>query len=399
VTAPDREAVDPRYRVPFDSSPTLAVAPSGRIAMAWVHIENVDSIHPAIQYALSSDGGATWTAPSLRDDDVGFDPALAVDHRGTFYLASISGPPGRRNVVVATAPVGSSRFGPAVRIRKSEGADGPSLAVTPSGTVLLTWAVSGSAEATCGRSTDGEHWTLARLLPEARSPDRIRWGYHVCAPARGDRTWVVYADASRHHGEDYIGEGFGLQYSDDDGGTWSSRETSISLSAETGLGGRVSPSCAGDGKNVWVLYGLSHDPAPPAMIPRSTALRLARSTDGGESFAAHDTVSGAAAGDLYLTPALARGLDGSLHVVYYGNGAEGAGEDRGGLVWSSSHDLGTTFGPPLPLRTALRFVHLWEDHWLGYWIGVVVAEGALHVAYVDNAGHPSRIAYLRRPLP
>ena len=394
----DREPVAARYRSPLDGSPALAVASGGRIATAWVHVESIDAPRFAIQYALSADGGATWTTPALRDDEYGMDPALAVDRHGTFYLASLGGSLGRPSVVVATAPFGSSRFGRAMRLPGSDGADMPSLAVTPSGTVLVTWAVLDSENAMCARTTDGEHWTLARITPERRVDDRIRWGHHVCAPALGGRIWVVYADGSRRPGEAYIGESFGLQYSDDDGVTWS-REIPVSLPKETGLGGRVSPSCVGDGKKVWALYGLSSDPAPSVMTPRATAIRLASSTDGGESFEAHDTVSSRESGDRYLIPAIARGVDGSLHVVYYGNGVAGAGEDHAVLEWSSTRDPGATFGRPVSLRAGLRFVHLYEHDWLGYSIGVVAAEGALHVVYVDNACPPSRIKYLRRPLP
>ena len=398
TAALDREPVAARYRIPFDRSPKLAVAPGGRMAMAWVHSDRIGA-WPYIQYTLSSDGGATWTVPALRDDERGFDPALAVDHHGTFYLASI----GPRGVVVAKSPVGSSRFGPPVRIGKSEGADGPSIAVTPAGTVLLTWAILGSAEAACARTVDGEHWTLAPVTPDHSPPDRIRLHFQLCTPVHGGRIWVVYADMTYRRGaDDATVAGYGLQYTEDDGVTWSSRETAVSLAVENAAAGSVVPSCVGEERSVWVLYGLSADPPPPKMTPRSTALRLARSTDGGLTFEAHDNVSSRAAGDLYLTPTLVRGPEGSLHVVYYGNGAAGAGEDRGVLVWSTSHDLGATFSPPVPLRSGLRFVHLGADGgdaWLGYWIGVVAAEGGLHVSYVDNVGHPSRIAYLRRPLP
>jgi hypothetical protein len=370
-----------------EAESTVAVSPEGTVVAAWI-ASDAKHGRRRIGYAFSNDGGGTWGAPAILDDRFSADPMLAVDHRGAFYLSFVGAAPDYTpSVFVSSAPHGATRFSSPVRVSDPDRGrtDLPTIAVTSRGTVLVTYdLVDAVGDAEVARSEDGATWTRTMIKPTA---PRYRWLFRICTSQHEDRAWVAYADA----------EAYGVQWTNDDGRSWSV-EATVSLTDERGRAGAVLPSCAGEGTEFYYLYGLTDDPhAYPLGTPRASALRLAHSTDGGETFGAYLSAHDPLAGDLFLLPQLGLAADGTLHVLYYAGGRENGAP--GSLLWSVSRDRGTTFSPAVPLDEDIRFERRVNARWLGHYLGLYIAGHAMHVAYADNSGSSAHVAYLRRSLP
>jgi len=377
-----------------ESETDVAVAPGGRLAAAWISSAKRHGASK-IAYAFSSDGGATWTTPLVADAGAAadsWDPALAADAHGGFHLAwggGRRGPDGReRGIFVASAAPGATSFGPPVRVSApaSKKFDKPTIAVTRRGTLLVTYDLSdGRGSAVAARSDDGgATWTRAPIPPARK---RGRWLFAVCAPPTGDRVWVTFASK----------EGIGLQWSSDDGRTWPAAEGAVSAPEETDAFAEMqSSTCAGDGRNVWVLYGISPDRGGEDELPRSTAIRVARSRDGGRTFGERHDAHDRAAGSLYMLPKLVREPGGALDVAYYaGSGDRHA---TGSFVWSRSTDGGATFAPALPIRGKIELDKSRSSKtWLGDYVGLTFRDGTLYTSYVDNGSGEAHVVFARAP--
>jgi len=92
----------------------------------------------------------------------------------------------------------------------------------------------------------------------------------------GDR-----AAARRALGERAVGH----HASDDQGKTWSGL-VQVSLPSEDPAT-FDDPTCVAEGGKLWVAYGIGTEPFDPAESPRALRLRVARSDDGGQTFANH----------------------------------------------------------------------------------------------------------------
>jgi len=159
-------------------------------------------------------------------------------------------------------------------------------------------------------------------------------------------------------------------------------------------GGFQDPTCVADGSDVWISYGLPA-PLPVDGLPLLDAVRVAHSIDDGASIASRtDAHDGAA--PLQLLPQLV--FDGSLHVVYHAGTAEG--DPLGTLRWTRSIDDGATWSPSESLDCPQTFTgKRTVPTWMGDYVGVTSAGGALHVSYVDNTSGFSHVAALHLPVP
>jgi hypothetical protein len=390
----------------LESEADLAAAPGGRVAAAWIAMKDTSGTTSRIAYAFSDDGGKTWTPPAAVDPTgdgthgfLGYDPALAADAHGAFHLAWLGALPGHHSgddmgVWTATAAAGSTRFAAPVLLsaRGTLDVDKPTITVTRRGSLLVAYDLGdadGNAEV--ARTTDGVTWTRARLEPARR---RERWLFAVCGPREGtDRVWVTYADR----------DSIGLQWSDDDGVTWSREEAAVARRASDGpVESWQSTTCVGEGRNVWVVYGLSDDGWSGDAFPRSHALLVARSHDAGRSFPERHEVHDPAAGRLFMLPKIAREPGGAIDLVYYADGAgrSGGAEGAGSVRWSRSTDGGVTFGPSVALAEKIVFdARRSKRTWLGDYLGLGFADATLFTAFVDNAGGKGHVAFRRVGTP
>lgn len=82
---------DPANTSGYNFGPSVAALPDGRVMAAWFSSPSEGAISQRIMQAFSSDGGRTWSSPTVLQDFEGaadFDPALFVAEKETFLFFS-----------------------------------------------------------------------------------------------------------------------------------------------------------------------------------------------------------------------------------------------------------------------------------------------------------------------
>ena len=305
----------------------VAAASNGLVAVAWI-AEQVGG-NSTNGYVFSTDGGATWGAPSQVASPggrVASDPVLAVDQQQNFYMTWIGfhfdtmGNAQDMHVYAATAPAGTTSFGAPVEVSMpamGDQFDKPWITVTDKNTLIVTYAKTSTGGIYAARSTDqGKTWSNAVIVENAAFRNLV----YPCAPATGNRLWVTYN----------TGGGIGLRWSDDDGVTWPDvNKTAVAAMGETP--GFDDPTCAASGNEVWVSYGLSNDAFSSTNSPKLFAIKLAHSGDGGATIDSRSDAADPAAGAFFLHPQLVRETGGTLHLVYYAG--QGEKDVLGARAW------------------------------------------------------------------
>ncbi len=127
----------------FQTLPCLAVDASGVIYVAW---QDYRRNQADIYFAKSTDGGKTFGRNLRVNDDIGragqLYPSLAVDARGTLYLAWHDFRRGNQDIYFSRSTDGGKTFSRNIRVNDDQGTAGqfnPSLAVDPEGPVYLAW--------------------------------------------------------------------------------------------------------------------------------------------------------------------------------------------------------------------------------------------------------------------
>ena len=144
-------------------------------------------------------------------------------------------------------------------------------------------------------------------------------------------------------------------------------------------------------------YGLSADFPAVETTARLDAIRLARSSDGGETFDVRLDGHDPAAAPAYLLPALAREDDGSLDLVYYAGDQDG---DYGSLRHARWPVGAAAFEPSVLVDPALVFnLQRGSALWLGDYIGATWSAGRLYMAYATNYGGYSHVAFAGAAVP
>jgi hypothetical protein len=371
----------------------VAVADNGYVAIAYITILANGGSNNG--YVFSTDDGMTWgkpqsiKSPGLR---VSSDPVLAADQKGNFYLTWIgfdrtnTGGATNMHVYVAVAPAGTTTFGAPVDIN---GADEPSLdkpwvTVDNDGSVVITWVALQPSVVYAGRSTDGgQTWDVQTVTSGG-----FRNLVFPCHGSTGNRLYVVY----------HSGGGIGLRWSDDGGTTWSDADkTAVAMQGDQPA--FDDPTCAVDGSDVWVSYGLSPDQFNGSTSAKLDTIRVAHSSDGGKTFADYWDAQDGSAASYFLHPYLVRERStGALDLVYYAGGFEK--DPDGSFRWARSTDGGKTWGASTAVATPITYLAARADpKWLGDYVGLAWARDNLYVAYADNHGVLPHIAFYRTAAP
>ena len=127
----------------FQTLPSVAVDQNRTIYVAW---QDYRRDQADIYFAKSTDGGNTFGVNLRVNDDLGragqLYPSLAVDARGTLYLAWHDFRKGNQDIYFSRSTDGGQTFGRNVRVNDDSDTAGqfnPSLAVDADGTVYLAW--------------------------------------------------------------------------------------------------------------------------------------------------------------------------------------------------------------------------------------------------------------------
>lgn len=204
----------------FQTLPSLAVDQNGMIYVAW---QDYRRNQADIYFAKSTDGGKTFGANIRVNDDIGragqLYPSLAVDPRGTLYLAWHDFRKGNQDIYFSRSTDGGQSFGRNIRVNDDPGTDGqfnPSLAVDAEGTVYLAWhdLREGQADIYFSASRDGgTTFSPNRRLNDDRGE---AYQFHPSLGIGSKGTVAVAWEDYRHgHADIY------LTYSHDGGDTFS----------------------------------------------------------------------------------------------------------------------------------------------------------------------------------
>jgi hypothetical protein len=384
----------------FEGETEIAMAPDGTLAAAWISNTPGSAV---IGYAFSPDRGRSWghvAQVEARPMEFASDPAVTVDGQGNFYLAWLSLTNNATfvpaHVLVAKAPQGSLRFGPAVEASDpalNTTYDHPKITVTRGGTIAVSVLQISDLATDFGnglvlRSQAGQSWRRSVFLPI--DPNAFSNLFYPCTPkTSGDRLYITYFRATA------AGTEIDLTWSDDGGSSWSP-SVMVSMPGESVAGG--DPACGAYGSDLYVSYGTSTI-APDTSglhLPLLTGIRVAHSGDRGAHFDARWDAADTTVAAHFLLPKIAVTDLGTVDLVYYAGRHDGVvnGTFRGSRLISGAWSPSRSLSPPLLFTTRRDAVT-----WLGDYVGIASNNGSLVATYVYNAHGVSHVAFGQATFP
>jgi hypothetical protein len=391
-------AVSSNSQSEVDTETQLAVAGDGTIAIAWIAFSTTQP-DGWIGYTFSKDGGATFTSSGRLLLPAGLaasDPALAIDAAGNFYLAALgvhyagTGADYTR-LFVAKAASGATMFSAPVEVTTQMAIyDHPKIFATAKGTVVLGFAQSPtSADAAppttsvgqVATSADGQTWQLRTI---AGPPSVVFANLFWFCEGTGI-LYATYLEATATGG--YVA----LRTSTDEGVTWTSTATVVSLPTERPA--HLDPGCVASGSDVWITYGTSSSPptSDSNFLDPAQNISTAHSGDRGSMIANRLTALDTSAGALGLLPVIVRESGGALDVIYLVGNSEG---DTKGSVRYVRDSADAGFGLSVLVDGPLTFtMNRTMTTWLGDYMGAVASGAKLLMAYPLNTSGTTHIFF------
>ena len=400
----------------YEHEPFIAVSPQGRVGVSFLASLTSGGAY-TVGYRISNDGGNTWGPATLfplpTGDDIQANASVAAGDDGTLYMAwaaeSKTSSQGRSNehVFVATSTPGTTTFAAPVEVSDPSASvsvyDQPRVMVTHSGIVNVGYLAVDPSEVdstiVMARSTDGgKTWTRSVAVGQG-SYYSFRNEARFCRPAGSGRIYMIYLDGDVATYFDAYA--VTLRSSDDDGATWSAPVEVTTADEELTLDGSANLGCVTSGNDVWIYYGLAPDQflltgstfVEDYWEPDMSAIRLAHSSDQGQSIASRENVMDPLAGSSAMYPVLAGEGGSTLDIAYYtGRGPyDPAAEFR-----RSRATDGATFSPSTLVHAPLTMeIDRTKSQWIGDYVGAAFSNGALYLVYADNATTTPHIAFYR----
>ncbi len=376
-----------------ETETNLAVADNGYVAATWIGIQPTQHSHSG--YTFSKDGGQSWLPPQKLDAPGGrtsSDPVVAAAPDSSFYLAWIAfqrdaqGNPYDMRVYVSKAAAGDTTFGAPADIAgaiASDAIDKPWVTVAPDGTVYVTWLDTGN-----------QSKNLAPRMRVAVSEDQGQtWKIYPIDSGQGGFRNLIYPCVDDVTGRVYVtyhpGGGIGLRWSDDKGQTWPGATAVASQSDPQAM--FDDPTCAAHNGEVWVAYGIGSDPFSETDNARSDHIRVAYSSDAGQSIAERYFAEDATAGTKFMHAQMVREAGGALDILYYA-GSDKNPDPAGSVRLTRSTDKGKTWATSLVVRAPITFLTTRGDQrWLGDYIGLAAHGGKAYGSFADNVSGTSHI--------
>lgn len=374
----------------YEAQTSLAASSKGSVVAAWIGFF-ADSTS-SIGYAISRDAGETWSAPQYIASPGGrlaSNPVVAADGQGRFYLAWLgfrvaSGPD--EHVYLARLDTTATSFADPV-IASDDGTsttrdfDKPSLAIDANDNALLTWADFTSAATpalTFARTADGTTFTRSTIASGASFGNLA----YLCVDASAGPTAPLYVVHLA------VGATLALEKSVNQGMSFTQ---SLVPAANVVF---QDPTCVARGSDLWVAYASGMAAPSPSTNAPGDAVFVARSTNGGGTFGAPVSVTGAAGSTLYLFPHLVGTSGGKLDLAYY-QGTDGQpaalvrATSTDGAAWSTAKlaDAGT-----FTLDRTLA-------SWLGDYLGAGSAGAASFFSFTENTQNKAHIGFAKAAAP
>ena len=265
----------------YQSAPALAVGPDGTIYSVWIDNRGGPS---AVYFASSTDGGATWTDPSVRVSPVSAghqgEPAIAVDGSGTLYVVYRGGVSSTIDVWVTKSADGGLTWGVPSKVNDVSGfvqvsqSYGPAIVLAPNGVAYVAfedWR-NGDPDIYASSSTDGGATWSANVRVNDDAPGIEQRGDPALAV---DATGVVYV-AWQDWRNDPQDPDVYVSTSGDGGLTWTPNFAVNDVAA----GWQADPVLASDAAGVYAAWSDNRE------ATRSGAIYFSRSMDGGLSWTA-----------------------------------------------------------------------------------------------------------------
>jgi len=376
----------------LEAESTVAADGAGTVVAAWNALTvNGWNVSEVIGFAISRDDGNTWMparhldAPGGR---TGGDPVLAVDSRGTFFLAWLgfqfdaSGNITNGQIYVSRLdPAGASFTAPVlVSTDGSQQVDKPWITILQDDTLLVTWGDLQPRTIRAARSTDrGASFVLSTLASGA-----FRDLAFPCA----DRTLAgapIYG-AFVNGGFGTGAASVGLARSTDAGATWSQPQTLVASGVVT-----ADVNCAARGPELWLSHlAGTMDASGSGQNSPGDAVRMVHATDGA-TFDPPVTIAPESPSDRYSLPEMVRAADGTLAVLYY----RGQVGQASTLVRAVSTDGGANWMRADWSAAGTLTTSRDRDDWLGDYLGLTSAAGKLYATFGDNTGGTTHIRFAR----
>jgi hypothetical protein len=284
---------------------------------------------------------------SMPAGDGNFNPYLASDGRGGFYLAYIRRKDGASNVMLRHSADGKL-FSDPVKVNDRE-ADAtvrnenpPKVAVSPGGVVYVCWAnerAKWKGDIRFARSTDGgKTFSKAITLNSDAGNEPTGHAFQSISVDKNGRVYVAWID-ERNKKEGDRGAEIWMSTSTDGGKTFSRDRKVLSDVCECC---RTNIQIDSDGR-LFLAYR-----TVPSAGPMYRDIIVARSTDGGKSF----TPVRVSADNWEINacpvtgPSICISSDGKLTVIWF------TGGERQGLYYATSGDQGRSFSPRRLLETS-----------------------------------------------
>ena len=378
----------------FETQTTLAADTKGGIVVVWIALFSDNS--SSIGYAVSRDGGDTFTPPAYVDSPGGrlaSNPVIAVDGQGIFSLAWLGFRADTANpdehVYVARLDNPSETFSAPV-IASDDGTsttrdfDKPGIAVDANDNLLLTWAdftgVSGGGKPslTFARSVNGTTFTKTTVAADSTFGNLA----YICL----DRSLGPTAPLYMVH----LAEGatVSVRKSVDQGATWPLLPPTTAASVVF-----QDPTCVVKGNEIVVSYGTGTAVFDPVKDSPADAIEVMTSTDGGQIFGTPSVVTDGS-GKQYLFPKLARSAGGKLELVYY----EGVVDSAASFMHASSPD-GTTWTRTQIASAGTLSIDRTLASWLGAYVGFATGASTGWSSYTENTSNKTHIAFVKVPQP
>ena len=369
----------------FELEPHLAVSGSGALAVAWMGVAAGAGAADRIGVRFSNDDGKSW-GPIQAMNVPGFyaaDPMLVsradadVDLTWLAFRQNRAAGGDPYDMHVFTAGSRAGHFGAPLEVTETGGIyDKPFSIRGPKGRlmVLHRFATPSDGGFSLALAND-DHTKFSRTTVVHGATFAGALG-SVCAEERGVRLFVTYVDPTA---------GIVLRVSDD-GVTWSEGRQTIVSKADDHVAPE-GPLCFVRGDEVLVSYGTSATPTDTSASAILDAVVVARSDDGGKTFASRVLLRDERA--LLMHPQLVRALSGVLQMTYFSGKSEGDGEGAFRVMRASAP------WPTRTLRSPVRFVSRRSaPAWVGDYVGLAWAGDRLYVATVDNARGTPHVVFM-----